>query len=69
MKYICPICDYPNLSEEPFYSYEVCPQCYFESGVDDAMGGNKDSEERIKWLAVLRDRWQKEKRLWPGMKY
>jgi hypothetical protein len=58
VKYVCPICHFDGLEEEPFYSYEVCPKCSFESGVDDG-GLDKDSEDRTHWHGVLRDRWLK----------
>ena len=66
MKYTCPICDYPDLDEEPYYSYEICPVCYFESGCDDGgLKGGKDSAVRLKWLKELRRRWETDGRLWP----
>lgn len=63
MKYACPVCHSDNLEEEPFYSYEVCPKCYFESGVDDS-GLDKGSADRAKWLKTLRDNWLKTGDLW-----
>jgi hypothetical protein len=59
----CPICDYPNLTEEPFYSYEICPGCGCEFGVDD--GGLAKGKKLDDWHLVLRDRWKKTGRLWP----
>ena len=64
MKYTCPICDYPDLDEEPYGSFEICPRCYCEFGLDDGSFA-KDSQERADWLAALRLRWETDGRLWP----
>ena len=41
-KFICPVCQFDGLKEEPFDSknnpsHEICPKCKFEFGFD---GGN-----------------------------
>ena len=53
-KYICPICGFDALEEEPFSlhhepSHEICPGCGFEPGFD---GGNDPVA-----LAEFRERW------------
>jgi len=64
MKYICPICNYPDLDEEPYCSYEICPRCWFEPGYEDGGAGlEKDSEEREKKLQELRIKWLENGRL------
>ena len=45
MPYVCPVCGYPNLKEEPRNeatggSYEICPSCGIEFGYDDEAGGD-----------------------------
>ena len=55
MKNICPVCNYDNLIDPPYNeygygSYEICPCCGFEFGLDDF----PDKEEGIKnW----REQW------------
>ena len=57
MSYACPVCDYPELTEEPFASFEICPRCGIEFGYEDAAPGGKDSPERLARLRELRQRW------------
>ena len=64
MNYQCPICEYPDLAEEPFYTYEICPRCHIEFGadVDHFLGPNgrpldKDSAERKEKLQELREKY------------
>jgi hypothetical protein len=38
--FVCPVCGYPNLEQEPHgketgASYEICPSCFFQFGFDD----------------------------------
>lgn len=66
MTYQCPVCDYPNLAEEPYYTYEICPRCKIEFGVEDHFVGNdgkhlaKDSIERKEKLHSLREKYLKD---------
>jgi len=64
MSYACPICDYPDLAEEPYYTYEICPRCHIEFGIEDAFPGPdghghlaKDSAERKEKLQELREKY------------
>ena len=34
MPHTCPVCDYPDLEEEPYYSYEICLRCGVEFGYE-----------------------------------
>ena len=65
IKFTCPVCDYPDLLEEPFHTYEICPQCNIEFGYDDA-GRDEDgkpweidSSGRLKRLKDLRKKYLK----------
>lgn len=64
-KYTCPVCDYPDLQEEPYYTYEICPQCNIEFGIEDSGTGSdgkpwtKDCEGRKALLKMLRERYLK----------
>ncbi|MBB6401913.1 transcription elongation factor Elf1 [Methanococcus maripaludis] len=54
-KYICPVCGYDKLLEEPYDkdknpSYEICPCCGFEFGFDDEDQGHTFEEYREKWI-------------------
>ncbi len=50
--FTCPVCGYPSLQEEPFYSYEICPCCGVEFGFDDE-GFDKGTEPlRARHLAL-----------------
>ena len=63
-RYICPVCGYPDLEEQPRGvttggSYEICPSCGFQFGVSDEDRGytyERWSEEWIKkgqhWSSV-----------------
>lgn len=53
-KYTCPVCEYNQLTEEPFNkknepSYEICPCCGFEFGFN---GDNKHTfnKYRQEWI-------------------
>lgn len=47
MKYVCPVCGYPEL-EEPPATFEICPCCGTEFGLDDA--DISHGELRRAWL-------------------
>jgi hypothetical protein len=50
----CPVCGYPNFREfhpEGGSTYDICPSCAFESGVD---GIGRDRDERNR---AFRQRW------------
>lgn len=53
--YICPICGYDKLTEEPFDkdgnpSYEICNCCGFEFGYDDGSEGVSPDIYRKEWI-------------------
>jgi hypothetical protein len=55
-KYTCPVCGFPELTEEPRVegvggSYEICYSCGFEFGVTDDDLGYTDEQWRAKWIA------------------
>lgn len=50
----CPVCGYPDLDEPPRSasgggSYEICPSCGFQFGVDDDDKGISHEEWRARW--------------------
>jgi len=52
----CPVCGYPKLQELPRSasgggSYEICPSCGFQFGVDDDDKGISYEQAREKWIA------------------
>jgi hypothetical protein len=52
--YICPVCGYPQLAEPPRSpsgggSYEICPSCGFQFGVDDDDRGKTYEGARKAW--------------------
>jgi hypothetical protein len=52
----CPVCGYPELQEPPRApagggSYEICPSCGFQFGVDDDDKGLTFEEARERWIA------------------
>ena len=57
LKFICPVCGYPDLDEPPRRSstsggsYEICPSCGFEFGVTDDDRGFTYSAWRARWIA------------------
>ncbi len=60
----CPVCGYPKLSEAPKApsgggSYEICPSCGFQFGVDDDDRGLSYAQGREKWLAKGGGWWSK----------
>jgi hypothetical protein len=55
--YPCPVCDYPNLSEPPRSefgggSFEICPSCGFQFGVNDDDEGISYETWRRRWEAA-----------------
>lgn len=55
MDTVCPVCRYPNLYEPPYDqwgygSYEICPCCGFEFGLDEGLARE---EAFIAW----REQW------------
>lgn len=53
--HVCPVCGYPKLSEPPRSpsgggSYEICPSCGFQFGVDDDDRGQTYEEARQAWV-------------------
>ncbi|MDB6155272.1 MAG: hypothetical protein JWL90_3725 [Chthoniobacteraceae bacterium] len=51
----CPVCAYPGLQEPPHSasgggSYEICPCCGFQFGVDDEDKGLSYEEGRQRWV-------------------
>ena len=53
---VCPVCGYPSLREPPRAtsgggSYEICPSCGFQFGVDDDDKGISFKEARDRWVA------------------
>ena len=55
MKYICPVCGYPELNKPPYGgspdpSYEICNSCGFEFGYDDHSEGFTFQQWRQKWI-------------------
>ncbi len=54
MKHLCPVCGFPELTEPPRSksgggSYEICPSCGYQFGVDD-------DDKRIPF-ATARETW------------
>lgn len=57
MAHICPVCGYPDLSDPPHgeeggASYEICPSCGFQFGVDDEDRGVTYEDWRRDWVAA-----------------
>lgn len=53
--YVCPVCGYDKLLEEPYDknvdpSYEICPCCGFEYGFDDKSRKMTFEEYRNWWM-------------------
>jgi hypothetical protein len=52
----CPVCGFAELKEPPRAasgggSYEICPSCGFQFGVDDDDRGLSDEQAREAWIA------------------
>ena len=50
---ICPVCNYDGLFDPPYDengygSYEICPCCGFQFGLDDYPDNNRDRFEKTK---------------------
>jgi hypothetical protein len=54
MQYTCPVCEYPDLSEKPVSSYEICPQCGVEFGYEEP---ELYPHIRKAWLAAGKPCW------------
>jgi hypothetical protein len=58
MRYLCPVCGYPDLEEPPRSlrtgggSYEICPSCGFQFGVTDDDLGVTYAEWRSRWIVA-----------------
>ncbi len=54
MSYMCPVCGYPELDEDPSYigSFEICPSCGFQFGVSDRDRGFTYEQWRNFWKAL-----------------
>jgi hypothetical protein len=55
MPFPCPVCHYPKLKEDPRPaggggSFEICPSCGYQFGVDDDDRGITFSKWRRDWL-------------------
>lgn len=55
MPYLCPVCGYPELGEQPRSetgggSYEICPSCSFQFGVSDDDEGFTYEYWRKRWV-------------------
>ena len=55
MSHTCPVCQNPSLKEPPRSksgggSYEICPSCGFQFGVDDDDRGISHEKWRADWL-------------------
>lgn len=55
MKYVCPVCGWPELHEAPrstsgAASFELCPCCGFEFGYDDDDQGLTYEQARTRWM-------------------
>lgn len=51
----CPVCGFPGLEEPPRSasgggSYEICPSCGFQFGVDDDDKGISYEQARERWI-------------------
>ncbi|UPY81067.1 hypothetical protein FH581_022705 (plasmid) [Leptospira weilii] len=54
MTYICLVCGFNELEEQPYVnnsgSYEICPCCGFQFGVSDDDAGFTHDNWRQKWI-------------------
>jgi hypothetical protein len=55
MPFICPVCGFPDLEEQPRGeatggSYEICPSCGFQFGVSDDDQGITYEQWRQQWI-------------------
>ena len=72
-KYVCPICGYNGLEEEPYCSYEICPCCGYEFGSSEYfnksnysvdVGYEFDYKENEKFYAFIHLLWLKNGAKW-----
>lgn len=68
--YNCPVCEYPKLQEPPRStsgggSYEICPSCGFQFGVDDDDRGITYTTARETWISGGR-KWYSRSRKQPA---
>ncbi len=48
--YICPVCEYGGLEEDPkTRTFEICPQCGTEFGYQDCVTSHEELRKR--WIA------------------
>ncbi len=57
MTYVCPVCGFENLEEEPRdgageASFEICKSCGFQFGVTDDDLGYSYEQWRARWVAA-----------------
>ena len=72
MFYICLVCGYPNLEEQPFdgvkfhSTHEICPSCGFHYGYDDLNATGEYPEDFNEWdiIKVYREKWIKNGSKW-----
>jgi hypothetical protein len=67
MCFICPVCGYPGLEEQPRGdltggSYEICPSCGIQFGYSDEAGG--DEEARKELYKQWRQKWIEGGMIW-----
>ena len=66
MKYICPVCGYDGLYEQPWIndnpSDEICPCCGIQFGYTDAAGGDINTRKKI--YREWRKKWINESMMW-----
>ena len=68
----CPVCGFPKLKDPARSasgggSYEICPSCGFQFGVDDDDKGISHEEARAKWISdghPWRSKGQKQPAKW-----
>ncbi|MFC1752717.1 hypothetical protein ACFL96_04900 [Thermoproteota archaeon] len=66
-KHICRSCGFDGLKEEPYIgqkdpSFEICPCCGFEFGVDDILGEGHYASFRNQWIENGADWFMPERR-------
>jgi hypothetical protein len=66
-RFTCPVCGYPDLDEPPYdkygcSSFDICPSCGTEFGLDDKHASLSLSEMH----AVLREQWASRGFPWSG---
>lgn len=71
MGHFCPICGWPELTEPPRSedcggSYEICPSCGFQFGVDDDDRGFTYADWRERWMQAGMKWWSQSRPAPPG---